>query len=244
MECRDAQFYLRLKRHHAAGSDELGADVAASLNGHLATCPACAADAGGAASFDRAVASAMRRVPLPAGLREQLVAHVAAKQGAILRGKLYRSAIAAAAAVVLVFLGIGMFSSTRPKPDPDQLAQEAGSQYSEPKESTERWLAAQKLPTDLPLPFDYTLRPSHDIVKMWDYDIPVIAFYNNGEFAKVYILRNDGRPDPNALRDAQDSHATVKIMRDSRVTYMIVYTGGPNGLEQFLITRRAGMRPL
>ena len=38
MQCRDAQFYLRLRRHAA---DELGTDVTAALDGHLATCAAC-----------------------------------------------------------------------------------------------------------------------------------------------------------------------------------------------------------
>src|SRR5436309_1837901 len=110
MECRDAQFYLRLKRHHATGGDELGVDVTASLDGHLATCPACSADARAASSFDRAMASAMCAVPVPAGLRDHLIAHVASKQGAILRRKLSRGAVAAAAAVVLVFLALSVFS--------------------------------------------------------------------------------------------------------------------------------------
>ena len=86
MECRDAQFYLRLRRH---AIDELGPDASAALNGHLTGCPLCAADARGAASFDRAMGSAMRAVPLPGGLHERLVRHVATKQGAILRHKAY-----------------------------------------------------------------------------------------------------------------------------------------------------------
>src|SRR5438552_9047844 len=98
MECRDAQFYLRMRRHAA---DELGPDVTAALNDHLAVCPACAADARAAASFDRAIASAMRAVPVPSGLRERLVSHTASKQGAILRRKAYRTGAALAAALLL-----------------------------------------------------------------------------------------------------------------------------------------------
>ncbi|QJW92838.1 hypothetical protein [Frigoriglobus tundricola] len=89
MDCRDAQFYLRLRRHAA---DELGADVTAPLDAHLAGCPACAADGRAAASFDRVMASAMRAVPVPADLHDRIVRHIASKQGAILR----RRAIAAA----------------------------------------------------------------------------------------------------------------------------------------------------
>ena len=59
MHCNDAQFYLRLRRH---AGDELGVDVTADLDRHLAGCPACAADAGRALVFDRAIASALRAV--------------------------------------------------------------------------------------------------------------------------------------------------------------------------------------
>src|SRR5690349_10025566 len=120
MECRDAQFYLRL-RHHAA--DELGPDVDAALEGHLTTCPACAAEARAAASFDRALASAMRAVPVPAGLHERLLTRAASKQGEILRGRLYRTGALVAAALVLVALGISIFSAARPKFDPDGIVQ-------------------------------------------------------------------------------------------------------------------------
>ena len=54
MECRDAQFYLRLRRHAA---DELGPDVTAALDGHCALCPECGPAAKAAASFDRALTS-------------------------------------------------------------------------------------------------------------------------------------------------------------------------------------------
>jgi hypothetical protein len=74
MECRDAQFYLRLRRHAA---DELGPDVTAPLVDHLAGCPACAADARAADALDRAFAAAMTAVPVPGGLRERLLAQAA-----------------------------------------------------------------------------------------------------------------------------------------------------------------------
>lgn len=98
MDCRDAQFYLRLRRHAA---DELGADVTGPLDAHLARCPACAADGRAAASFDRAMASAMRAVPVPADLHARIVRHVASKQGAALRRRAYRVGALAAAAVLV-----------------------------------------------------------------------------------------------------------------------------------------------
>jgi hypothetical protein len=243
MECRDAQFYLRLKRHAAAGSDELGADVNASLDGHLATCLACAADAHTAASFDRAMASAMRSVPVPVGLRDQLIAYGAAKQGAILRGKLYRVATVAAAAVVLLFLGLGVISYTRPKLDTAELVQRNGRQFSESKQVTQEWLAAQKLPRDLPLPFDYQFLVALGKETVQGVDVPVVVFRNDTAIAKVYIIRDDGRLNPKDSQDVYDSFAGAKVIREQGVTYVIIHNAGPDGLRQFLITRNGGMPP-
>src|SRR3954453_23761537 len=120
MECRDAQFYLRLRRHAA---DELGADVTAALDGHCATCGACSADSRAAAQFDRAVASAMKAVPVPAGLRERLITQAARAQGAALRQKAYRVGGLVAAGMLLVGLGISVFSTTRPTFDTKKLVQ-------------------------------------------------------------------------------------------------------------------------
>src|SRR5688572_30287303 len=111
MECRDAQFYLRLRRHAA---DELGADVTAPLNNHLATCEACSIDARAATQFDRAVATAMKSVPVPSGLRERLITQAARAQGAALRVKAYRVGALVAAAMVLVGIGFSLLSKARP----------------------------------------------------------------------------------------------------------------------------------
>jgi hypothetical protein len=244
MECRDAQFYLRLRRHAA---DELGPDVTAPLEGHLATCPACAADARAAESFDRAMSSAMRAVPVPGGLRDKLIAHVAARQGALLRRKLYRTATAAAAAVVLMLLGLGVFSSTRPRVDSEEFVRKADEQMSDRKTSTEKWLAAHKLPDRLPLPFDYDLLVHHGVEHISGNDVPVVVFRSPSDsgFAKVYIFREDGRFDLKGIQDAQASRAAAQVIigqdRFRGATYLIVYTGGPNGLQQFLTTRHGGM---
>jgi hypothetical protein len=237
MECRDAQFYLRLRRHAA---DELGPDVTGALNNHLAVCPACAADARAAASFDRAMASAMRAVPVPSNLREQIVASVAAKQGAILRRKFYRAATATAAAVALVFLGLGIFSSTRPTLDPAELARTNDELYTNPERSTQEWLAEQKLPTQFPaeLDFDYHLHVFHGFEEVQKRHVPVIQFRSRTDpagFAKVYVFREDGRFDLKGLQDSHASFTLAKHVVGRGVHYVVVHTGGPlDGLKPFL----------
>lgn len=242
MDCRDAQFYLRMRRHAA---DELGPDVSAPLNDHLAGCPACAADARALESFDRALASAMVRVPVPSGLRDRLVAHVASKQGTLLRQRAYKAAGLVTAALLLIGIGVGIFSNTRPKLDADELVRINGEQYADPEGSTQKWLAAQKLPDRLPLPFDYDLLAYRGHEDVQGRRVPVVVFRSRhgSGFAKVYVFAPDTRFDLKGVTEANDSHARAElpfVKQDARgaFTYVYVHTGGPNGLEQFLRTNR------
>ncbi|MBP3960369.1 hypothetical protein J8F10_34505 [Gemmata sp. G18] len=242
MDCRDAQFYLRLRRQ---APDELGPDVNAPLDDHLATCAACAANGRAIASFDRAVARAMLAVPVPAGLRTSLVAHVAEKQGAVLRRKAYRAVAALAASVLLVGIALGIFTNTRPKVETDALVQRADEQLSDPERATQEWLTAQKLPDRLPdewaLNYDLVMHKMHE--KIHGEYVPVIVFRSSDPrdptaFAKVYLFPNNGRFDLKNIQDAQASLTTARVVvgqGDLRgITYVIVHTGGPlDGLKQF-----------
>ncbi len=245
MQCRDAQFYLRMRRHAA---DELGPDVTAPLDQHLATCPACAADARAVESFDRALASAMVAVPVPAGLRDRLVTHAATVQGTALRHKVYKVGGLVTAALLLLGVGFGVFTNTRPAVDANGLVERNDEQLSNPQESTEKWLAAQKLPDKLPLPFDYDLWVFCGFEEVEGRKIPVVVFRSpqGSGFAKVYLFPHDGRLDLKGLQDAQASLTSAKVFvsQESRrgVTYVFVHTGGPNdGLKQFFLNRNAGV---
>ena len=245
MQCRDAQFYLRLRRHAA---DELGADVAEPLDAHLAACPACAADARVAQSFDRALATAMRAVPLPAGLHDRLIAHAAGKRGATLRRRGYRYAGLVAASLLFVSVALGVFSKTRPTVDTDALVREHDKQWQSPqavKESTRVWLTEQKLPDTLPLPFDYDLLVSRGFEQIEGRYVPVLVFRapTGSGIAKVYLFREDGRFNLKELREAQMSgtRAEVIVGKDKfrGATYVIIHTG-PN-LMPFYGVNTAGV---
>jgi hypothetical protein len=117
-------------------------------------------------------------------------------------------------------------------------------QMSNPPESTRKWLVARQLPDRLPKPFDYDLLVSHDDLLWKGTAVPVVTFRSpNGDgFAKVYIFRHDGRFDLKGIQEAQASRVTAEVIPDeqNRVTYVIVHTGGPHGLRQFLTTRHGG----
>ena len=241
MECRDAQFYLRLQRHTA---DELGPDVTAALDAHCATCAACAADARSAASFDRALASAMRAVPVPSGLRERLITQAARSQGAALRAKALRVGGMAAAALLVAAIGFSLWTQTRPKVYSDDFVHKAAKQYDNPAEYARSWLAREKLPDELPpeWKFDYDLlvHCGHERIGESNSYAPVMVFRARAGsgFAKVYMFREGGDFDTQEMRDAQASHFSTQIVVGKQqwrnVRYLAVHHGPPgHGLRQF-----------
>ena len=186
MQCRDAQFYLRLRRQ---AGDELGTDVTADLDRHLAGCPACAADAGRAAGFDRAVASALRAVPVPAGLRDKLLAQASTQHGGVIRRKVYRVAALAASLFVGVGLAFGVFSASRPKIDTTALVMLTDEQIEDRDgRILGKWLADQKFPTELPLPFDPTLVIGMGTEQVQGQDVPVVTFAHPKERGFAFSL--------------------------------------------------------
>ena len=230
MQCRDAQFYLRLRRHVG---DELGAETVADLDRHLAGCPACAGDARAAASFDRAIASAMRAVPIPAGLHDKLTALASAYRGGLIRRRAYKVATAAASLFLGLGLTFGLFSASRPKIDLNSLVNDSGNLIEDPDGTLRRWLADQNLPDRLPEPFDTDLLMSCGKEPIQGKDVPVVVFRHPSErgFAKVYIFRDDGSYNLKQLQEAQGSHTMARVINDPArfrgVQYVIVHTVHP-----------------
>lgn len=243
MNCRDAQFYLRLRRQSA---DELGPELAADVDRHLTGCPDCAADALVRAGFDAAVAGAMQAVAIPAGLRERLVANLSAHRGADLRRKAYRTVALAASLFLTVGLAFGAFSASRPKFDTDALVRYTDAVIQSPEESTRAWLVSQKLPPRLPNAFDFDLLSSFGTESVQNRDVPVVIFRERAGpgFAKVYLVRRAGAFDLKGIQaEAQASHCKADVIDDPKqfpnVVYVVVYTG--HRLEPFLTTRGNGV---
>ncbi len=236
MDCRDAQFYLRLRRHTA---DELGSELTADLDRHVDTCPACAMQSRTAARFDRAVAAAMTGIPVPAGLRERLVVQLSAQRGAVLRRKAYRYVGVAAALFLTVGISYGMFWKARPVADTTALVHSLDRRAdAELAEADVRdWLLAQKLPSQLPEPFDFRFYITHGTEPIQGRDVPVVVFRDpvGSEMAKVFVFR-DGPFDLKAMATAQASHWQARVYtHEARgVVYVIAFTGPT--LDPFLKT--------
>ncbi|MBN9520066.1 hypothetical protein J0H58_16320 [bacterium] len=223
MDCRDAQFYLRL-RH--PGRDEFEPEVSAALDRHVAGCPACAAADRALGGFDKAVATAMRAVPVPDGLRDRLFADAAARRGVLLRRKTYRLAAAAASVLVVAGLFLGWYSASRPQPDTDALVM-AGDELVNPlggQKTVDQFLKSERLPA-LPEKFDPTLLVHTGTARVQGRDVPVLVYRTATGWAKVYAFRSTSF-DTKTVRDAQQSHCTARAypVRDG-VAYVVVFTG-------------------
>ncbi|HSQ55300.1 MAG TPA: hypothetical protein VLM40_06105 [Gemmata sp.] len=242
MHCRDAQFYLRLRRH---AGDELGAEVNADLQRHLGGCDSCAAEAAEAASFDRVIASSMRSVPVPAGLRDRLFAQASTLHGAVIRRKVFRVAALAASLLVGIGLALGIFSG-RPKFPTDALVTISDDLSQQPEVALHRWLVGLGAPSELPHPFDPSLLVTFGKDQVQGKDVPFVVFHhrtNPTEYAKVYILLADGPFDTRDIGNAGISNSVAEVVRDDRhrVTYVILYKNTPDGLKPFLASRNAAI---
>ena len=204
-------------------------DSTAALERHLTGCPACAAAGRALAGFDAAIGRAMRAVPVPEGLRDQLFAEVATRRGAVLRRKTYRYLAAAASVVVTCGLALGVYSAARPQADVTQLIihnDELGQPQGAERQIA-AFLKAHRLPA-LPEPFDPTLFIHAGTETVQGRDVPVLIFRerNGPGLAKVYAFR-DTSFKLDAIRDEQASLFTAKPYPNAaaRMTYVVVFTG-------------------
>ena len=239
MLCRDAQFYLRLRRH---AGDELGTDVTGDLDRHVAGCPACAVDARSAAVFDRAVARAMTAVAVPAGLRDKLMTLASAYRGGVIRRKVYQVAALAASVFLVAGLSFGIFSATRAKIDGNIMVANTDRLVQDPEGALRDWLIAQKLPEQLPEPFDPDLLFHLGKETVHGKDVPVALFRHRTDprgFARVYIFRDDGTYNLKDLQDAQASHTMARVIDDPvrfrGVKYVIVHTAYPDPVDRNML---------
>jgi anti-sigma factor RsiW len=225
MDCRSAHFYLRLRRHTR---DELGPEPSAALDAHLAACPECAAAARSLAADDAAMARAMADVPVPAGLRQRLTARLTAtRQRAAYRRRTLR--LVGAAAVLVAFgIGSGLSYWFRPTLSLDAVVNAADLDAVNPYDTTRDWLAAQRLPEQLPEPFDLGLLVARGTGRIQGQDVPVLVFRprHGPGFARVYFVRDWQFNTSGLPYGADSSNARVQVRRaGGGLVYLIVHTG-------------------
>jgi hypothetical protein len=268
MDCREALFFLRFRRPGLPGSGDFAPEDAAALDQHIASCPACAAEAKAAIAFDSAVGSAMRAVEIPAGLRDRLFVAASVQRGTRLRRKAYQWAALAASVLLVVGLATGIFTATRPEPDTYELVMRASrvepmlhfavpvnagfnpDLASENQTALNTFLKSEELPP-LPKPeghaFDPALIVSQHFEDVQGRQVPVVLFRGaDGGFAKVYAFRSTqfkvkGLAEGQGVSDSNCQAMYFPTERSS-VVYVVVFTG--RDLTPFLaVQARPGGRP-
>lgn len=226
MDCRDAQFYLRLRR---PGTDDLDPDAAASLDRHLAGCDGCAAAAQTLAGFDDAVGRAMRAVTVPEGLRDQLFAEVATRRGTVRRRTAYRYLATAATVMVTCGLAFGVYSAARPQVDVKAIV-DRGDELGQPQGAEKHiaaFLKAQNLPA-LPEAFDPALFVHAGIESLQGRDVPVLLYRERNGTGQAKVLAFRGTAFKlDTIRDEQASLFSAKPYPNptAGMTYVVVFTG-------------------
>lgn len=229
MTCETARLLLNF-----TGAD-LAADDAAALAEHLAGCPACTAHSSRTTAADAAIATAMKAVPAPVGLRDALLTQAIVQRNALWRTRWLGRTTAAAAAVLTLALGYGLLTNlTRPAIDAEMLLAQFDAGQRSPTGSFEEWRNAEGLPP-LPVDFDLNLLSFTGRLSLAGRSLPAARFdAGPGRTAVVYFVRNSTL-NAAGCTDAVTSQGSVRVHRTGRWTIIIIHTG--NSLAPFLHPR-------
>jgi hypothetical protein len=239
MDCKTARLLLNFARPL---STELEASDAEALHGHLADCPTCGPQAEAERLADDRIGQAVRAVPVPDGLRERLLARLAAERDARHWRWLRWGSGIAAALLVTGLLGWALQSrQLRPIPNPEDVGTSLVEQRGADPDLVQRAFQSQGVRTVLPRSLDYQRYLAfYNLIEFQGKTVPQLVFLNpRGESAIVRILSDqqfDLASVHQLVKQPYDSgELTVKIMTDPgnpHFAYLVIYTGGPQ--EWFL----------
>jgi hypothetical protein len=184
MDCQDVRLLLAFLRR---GGDAIDPTERATVQQHLENCPDCAALARSEKAVDIALGAAMRAVPVPAGLKERLLAKVAATGPR-------RWPITAIAAAAALLLAVGVTGwAMWPLPRVDALVAEEAINGRK-AESMKQWFAERGIDMEPWTLIDHSTLWTYDVVEFQGQRVPKLIFYSNrdrGAVAEVLVLRAD-----------------------------------------------------
>ena len=157
MECHDIRLLLAFTR---PGSDAIDKAERAAVEQHLEGCPDCAALVRSEEAINGAIGAAVRKVPIPAGLKARVLAKVAAA-----RPRPWGQ-IAAAAAVLFIAIGLGGWY-LRPAPlvDPFTVTGVFNARPTDDPEQVEKWFKDRGVEMVGWSQLDYRHLWSYDVVE-------------------------------------------------------------------------------
>lgn len=233
MDCKTARLLIDFARPWAP---ELPRTETDALDLHLAACSECDALARAERQADEHLAPVMRDVPVPAGLRDRVLARLQAERGDRQRRWLAwgaRSGLAAAAVLLLAWLGFSLWARPRVQVDLEAIVQ---TQQSCDREDVEKWFRERHgVSVSAPSGFNYAFLTHCNLEECPGQQppgaerVPWMQFIRGGTRAEVYVL-TDKRFDlaPLVGRQEDSGGRKVEVWRhptDPHQAYLILYTG-------------------
>jgi anti-sigma factor ChrR (cupin superfamily) len=227
MECHDVQQLLAFVQRKR---EELDAAERAAIRAHLDICPDCSARADAEQRADDTLGQVMRDVPVPAGLKQQVLNRLTAERGTARWATVKRGV---AAAVLLSALAGGLIWNAGWKAEVTQadvdalvIAVNANGPW---KESAARdYLKSQGLGDHLPSNFDFATLRNVEAFQFKGRRIAKLTFARNDDVAIVFVLPS-GRF--HIHETLHDDPTRLKIEPEQEITYLILFQGNLDALR-------------
>jgi hypothetical protein len=228
MDCRTARLLLHFARPHPS---ELPARDADALEAHLTGCPECEAVAHIERLGHAHLGEAMRKVPIPDGLRERILDRLATERGDRRRiwvGWTVRATAMAALIVIGVLIGLAWRGTHPPELDLAALLQE---RILSPDNDGVRdaFQEQYRLKTSTPAAFNYGYLKVFGLAECQGRRVPYLFFAHDKNEAWVYVVSKDqfdlsALPDGEAM-DSLGYHAAVLRDDDPDHAFVVIYKG-------------------
>jgi hypothetical protein len=232
MDCNTARLLLDFARRGPIEIEDTGA---AELEQHLARCPDCDRHARAEARRDEVLGQAMRRVDVPPGLRDQLLARLEVERGDWYRRRfanLLRAAAAVAAMLLLVWGAWRWFASARTPLDPDHVWQEVS--FHRPGRA-EIELSFRRLDAPIVAPdLNYAYLTAYGLAELPGYPgrvVPQLVFTRDTRNAVVFVIDTRRYCLPDHFEPPSGSPYHIDRLEPGGVhfAYLVLYTGDDCG---------------
>lgn len=222
MDCHDARLLLTLQRREP---EQLDAVELEALEAHVELCPGCQTWLQSEARFESALASAIKNVTAPAGLKDKISARLAASRPFPVR----RWAMAAAAILLLVGAGGGIVL-LQPEPIDPATVPVLYQDGVSPQE-VQDYFASLGYTMTPPPDFSYELLRRYKPVKFQGHIVPRLTFQyrlDNGNVvtADVYCLSPRQFSYDNRELPSQSAGQKYEVLRGDHQLYFVDCIGG------------------
>jgi hypothetical protein len=221
MDCHDARLLLTLQRREP---DQLDRVELEAIERHIELCPGCQSWNQSEAKFESALTTAIKNVPLPAGLKERIASGLARSPRP--RGKAWAAATVAA---LLAVAAVGVYFWTQPTTVyfadlPSVRVEE--EQDSQAVQNYFKELGHSMTP---PPEFDYQNLREYKLVRFKGKSVPRLTFQCRGDrglvTAHVYCLPSRQFRFDSDLEEIVATSGQYEIVHGNAEVYLIACSG-------------------